>query len=640
MSANGIVKIALLASGALTCAGALAAPAIDSISPTAQRVHERIVLRGSGFGAYEPGVSQVTFTAAGGGATTAAGVPYVWRDDYISVRVPAGGTNGPVSLGGVEVSVTMSDGTSAPMSAVIISAGGASFDLFEKSRLVSDVDVSGFLGDGDFNKARTKDADVADVNGDGYPDIIDNNSNNLGNGTHEVLRINRLGLFFTPINFEPVTASDTNGPFITTVLPDGNYVGDAVSYDADFIDLNNDDLPDWVQAASQANTFVRVAMNNFGGTPGRFVEDSNNWFPNPDFPSGSPDDIGHWDVNFDGFVDVLAAFRFSTRGQVYINGGGTTFSDTITASAPSGSMHDAFFTDFNDDGFPDVVLVNESGDAALFRNNRQLPVPAFNFVGSLNATGFAGSAGDFNADGLDDIIVVGTFSAVVFINNPAAPGNFSRRLLPGAEQFMYDVELADIDLDGDIDAIGTAVVTNPNDNIRVWLNDGAGNFTNATDPGTGVVFPDNGAYQRMSADVIDMDLDGDLDIYVTGADGTGVFGFGAVSNQFWENRSLGLSLDPTGNCPGDVTFEGAGATPGEQVVVLRGTGLRPRRLPLISPCPGLPLGLQGVEVLTVFTADGNGNFGGDLSVPAANCGAFVQAVELASCRGTSVDSLP
>ncbi|MEM9384451.1 MAG: VCBS repeat-containing protein [Pseudomonadota bacterium] len=639
MTANRIASIALLGS-VLASAGALAVPAIDSVSPTAQRVHERIVLRGSGFGTYQPGVSQVTFTAAGGGAVTAGGVPYVWRDDYISIRVPAGGTNGPVSLGGVQVSVTMADGTSAPVAAEIISAGGATFDLFEKTRLDDDFDVSGFLGDGNFNTARTKDADVADINGDGYPDIIDNNSNNQGNGTHEVLRINRLGLFFTPINFEPVNAADTDGPFVTTVLPGGNFVGDAVSYDADFIDLNNDDLPDWVQAASQANTFVRVVMNNFNGVPGRFVEDSNNWFPNPDFPSGSPDDIGHWDVNFDGFVDVLAAFRFSTRGQVYINGGGTTFSNTITASAPSGSMHDAFFTDFNDDGFPDVVLVNESGDAALFRHNGQLPVPNFVFNGFLDATGFAGSAGDFNADGLDDIIIVGSFSSVVFINNPLAPGNFTRRVLPGAEQFTYDVELADIDLDGDIDAIGTSVVTNPNDNIRVWVNDGTGNFTNATDPGTGVVFPDNGAYQRMSADVIDMDLDGDLDIYITGADGTGVFGFGAVANQFWENRSLGLSLNPTGNCPGIVNFDGTGATPGARVILLRSDGLRPRVLPAASPCPGLPLGLEGINVLNVFTADGSGNFGGDLNVPAPNCGSFVQAVELASCRGTSVDSLP
>ncbi|MEO0972877.1 MAG: VCBS repeat-containing protein, partial [Pseudomonadota bacterium] len=398
-------------------------------------------------------------------------------------------------------------------------------------------------------------------------------------------------------------------------------------------------LPDWVQAASQANTFVRVAINNFGG-PGQFVEASRTWFPNPNFPSGSPDDIGHADVNFDGFVDVLAAFRFSTSGQVYINDQGNTFSDTVTVSGPSGSMHDGFFTDFNADGFPDVVLVNESGDAALFRHNGQLPVPAFQFVRSLDATGFAGAAGDFNADGLDDIIIVGSFSAVVFINNPLAPGNFTRRVLPGAEQFTYDVELADVDLDGDIDAIGAAVVTNRNDNIRVWLNNGNGTFTNATDPGTLEVFPDNGPYQRLSADIVDMDLDGDLDVYITGADGTGVFGFGAVANQFWENRTLGLSMDPTGSCPGTVNLDGRGATPGAQVIVLTGDSLRARELPEGSPCPGLRLGLRGLSVLSVFTADAEGNFGGDLNAAAGECGAFVQAVELATCRGASIDSLP
>lgn len=617
---------------------ALAMPVVDEITPQRQRVHERVALHGSGFGAYAPGVSQVTFS--GGGDTTVAGLPYVWRDDYIELRVPVGDLNGPVAKGNVDVRVINADGASNAAAMEIIFVPGAGLDFFEKTRLVNDEDVSGFLGDPDFNKARTKDADVADINNDGYPDIIDNNSNNLGNNTHEVAYLNRNGLYFVPVNWEPRTSGDTDGPFLTFVPPGGTYPEDAVAYDGDWVDLNNDGLKDWVQAASRANAQVRVAINNLQGNPGRFLEATNTWQMNPNYPSTSPDDISHVDVNFDGFIDVLAAFRFSTFGQVYLNNGGNTFAPTINVSGASGSMHDGFFVDYDGDGFWDVILVNENGNSARLRNNGNLPIPGFVSDGTVNKSGFSGSSGDFNADGLDDLVIAGSLSASVFINLPGNPGTFIERSLPDVEMFTYDVELADIDTDGDVDIIGAAIVTNANDNIRVWLNDGGGNFTNATFPGSRTVFPDNAAYQRLSADVIDMDNDGDLDFYVTGADGTGLFGFGAVTNQFWENRTLGMSLDPTGNCPGEVTFDGRGATAGGQVILLRGTSLQARELGDGSPCPGLRLGIQGFNVLAVLAADGQGNFGFSANVGGGFCGQFVQAIEVATCTSTSVDSVP
>jgi hypothetical protein len=623
---------------------AVAMPVIDEVSPPRQRVYERVKLTGSGFGAYQPGVSRVVFSAPGGGAATVAGLPYVWRDDYIEIRVPVGGPSGPVAKGPVNVTVINAQGISNPGGLQIIFVpGGTGLDFFEKTRLVNNAEVSGVFGDEDFNKARTKDADVGDINNDGYPDIIDNNSNNQGNNTHEVVRLNRLGLFFGAINFEPVDMADTDGPFLTTVPQvGGNYVGDAVAYDGDWVDLNNDGFLDWVQAASRVNAQVRVAINNFLDVPGRFLESTNTWLVNPNYPSSSPDDIGHADINFDGFVDVVAAFRFSSSAQVYLNDNGATFSPTITTTAQSGSMHDAFFTDYNGDGSYDVVLVNESGNSALFRNNGNLPVPGFTADGTISEAGFAGAAADLTGNGLDDLIISGSnSSASVFINDPQNPGNFTERVLPDAEQFTYDMEPADIDLDGDVDLIGVAVVTNNNDNIRVWLNDGNGVFTNATSPGSQVVFPDNGSYQRMSADVIDMDNDGDLDFYVTGADGSGVFGFGAVANQFWENRAFGMSLNPVGtNCPGPITLEGRGATPGATVILVRGTTLQPRELGPQSPCPGLRLGLQGFNVFSVRTADASGDFSFTANAPAQLCGQFIQAFELASCSSTSVDSLP
>lgn len=638
------MRLGAAAAAALSLsATALAVPVIENIDPARQRVHERIVLRGSGFGSYVPGVSRVLFIGEGGTKTTLGGLPYAWRDDYIEIRVPVGDRNGgPVAKGPVAVRVVNADGPSNSSVMQILVSPNNALEFIEKTRLVDNADVSGFLGDGTFNQARTKDADVADINGDGYPDIIDNNSNNIGNDTHEVVYLNRFGLYFTPVNFEPRSAGDTDGPFLTTVPQNGVYPEDAVAYDGDWVDLTNDGLPDWVQAASRSNAQVRVVINGFQGQLGRFLESTRVWQVNPDYPSTSPDDISHVDVNFDGFVDVLAAFRFSPSAQLYLNDGGSTFGTSLTVSGANGSMHDGFFADYNADGFWDVILVNESGSASRLRNNGALPVPGFVLDGTVNESGFSGMAADFNADGVDDLAIAGAFdsNASVFINDPQNPGTFTKRSLPDVEQFTYDLEAADIDLDGDVDVIGTAVVTNANDNIRVWINDGTGVFSNATSPGTRDLFPTNGPYQRMSADVIDMDDDGDLDLYITGADGTGVFGFGAVTNQFWENRALGLSIGVSGTCPGTVTFDGQGATAGQPVILLRGAALQGRELPPGTPCPGLRLALQGFNVLSGTRAAPDGTFTIQADVPAQACGQFVQAIQFAGCASTSVSSIP
>lgn len=636
---TSLLACALLTGSLVAPIATFAMPQLDSVEPAAQRVYERVVLRGQGFGNYDPGVSEVLFVAAGGGGNVvAAGVPHVWRDDFISVRVPVGDGDGPVAKGAVDVQVITGDGSSGTAPLEIIFVSGASLDFIEKSDIVNDLDISGYLGAETSNMARTKDAEFGDINGDGFIDVIDNNSNNQSNGTHEVARLNREGMFFSPVSWEPLNQSDT-GNFLVFVPPNGNYVADAVVYDADLIDLNNDGLPDWVQAASGSNIDVRVAINNFQGRPGRFLEATNAWLPNPNFPSGSPDDVGHVDVNFDGFLDVGVAFRFSNRGQVYVNQNGQTFGTTIDVISSAGSMHDIFFLDANADGFPDIVMVNESGNAPLLLHNGNVNNPAWAQSTTLSITGFAGLAADLNGDGLDDVAIVGSNQASVFINNPASPGSFVERSLSGTVQFMYDVEAGDIDLDGDIDLASAAVVTSANNSARIYENDGNGFFTNLTNPGADVILPGIASYQRLSVDLFDVDNDHDLDLYLTGADGIGVFGFGAVANQFWESRILGFSIDPQGSCPGAATLTGKGATPNGVVGVLQGTapGLR---VFAAGPCAGTTFAVQNLSVLGITIADADGEFQVPINLAGGDCNTTIQAIDATSCAVTSVDSLP
>ena len=523
--------------------------AIDSISPPEQRVHEIITLRGEGFGSFAVGVSEVTF--ADDQLTIHSATPYVWRDDFIQVRIPVGeridGINHSIPKTQLEVRVIGVKGTSTPHPFKVITAPGALLSFVERTEIVNNVDVSTFLGDPNLNMARVKDADIGDANGDGYPDLIDDTSNNLGNDTHAVLRINNAGKNFSAIAMEPLTPND-NGKFATTVPPDGCYVGDAISYDADFVDLTNDGLPEWVQAAAGGGgSRVRILVNNYRGVPGRFLEDTATWIPNPSFP-GSPDDICHADVDHDGFVDISVGVRFSSQVQVFVNDGGTTFDPAMILSAPSGSMHDTFFIDANHDGHLDVVGVSESGSSRLFMNTGD-PDLSFELAQAINFAGLAGIAADFNADGFDDFTLVRNGAGAVFMNDPNNPGTFTQTSLPGISGHAYDVEVGDIDLDGAVDIIAAVITTIANSAVNVWMGNGDGTFDHLTAAGAVAVFPGLGNYQRLSADLIDFDMDGDLDLYLTGADGQNVgFGFGAVPNQFFENTlRCAADLDGDGN---------------------------------------------------------------------------------------------
>lgn len=87
-------------------------------------------------------------------------------------------------------------------------------------------------------------------------------------------------------------------------------------------------------------------------------------------------------------------------------------------------------------------------------------------------------------------------------------------------------------MDGDIDIVGVALNGSSPGQVRIWLNDGRGSFTslNGKSP-----LPNHVDNQRLSADLIDYDNDGDPDLYITGGDGQSPDCFGCVPNQFFEN---------------------------------------------------------------------------------------------------------
>ena len=577
--------------------GGAQAQSIERIDPPRQRVHDFVTIHGTGFGTTQ-GPGRVVFHGPSGEFD--AGKAYVWRDTMIKVRVPVGarigGTNTPIDLTPLSVVVETAGGDSPGEAFQVISASGT-LEFVELTEIDSDVDVSAALGSPNMNLARTKDAEIGDVNGDGYPDILDNNSTNVDNGTFSALHVNNQDKTFRAQAWEPRNSGDSvSGGFAATIPMGVEHFGNGVSYDADFADVDGDGYDDLIHTSTMGGGTNRVRIFlNTPSNPGRFIESTATWAPNAVFLAGQyPDDLDHADVDGNGWVDFLVTLRKrddlvpNSVTKVFFNDG-STFGSFVEVDAPDNvSTHDAFFIDADRDGDEDLFLCNETDGAVsqLFVNNGSTnpytgaPV-TFSFASNVGATA------DFNADGWPDFVLA-KGGVRVFLNLRTNPPTFnSGTALSGAGSGQYyDVEVGDIDLDGDVDIVGVTLASNSDNSVRIWRNDGSGGFSAFSIPGDPSGLPGLGDYQRLSADLLDLDRDGDLDLYVAGADGQSVGPgvIGDVPNQLYENLLQGFDIvSPTQWQPA----YGGSETAGRKVLV---------RIRSTTPILGLGIGTFTVRV--------------------------------------------
>jgi hypothetical protein len=204
------------------------------------------------------------------------------------------------------------------------------------------------------------------------------------------------------------------------------------------------------------------------------------WFESP----SNPQDLNAWkshligsarwimscepvDMDGDGDVDVL----FSDRSVVawYENVGlpgntGTSWARHVIGSVPSTRWLD--YADVNNDGLSDVVATNPRGNspAYWFRRmdsaGRQWHATAITIQGRRPASGQtqAVSIGDLDRDGSADLVftTIGRGSCVYWVqfSQSAATGLATPHAVSLTGNGKYDnVKVVDIDLDGDLDIV-------------------------------------------------------------------------------------------------------------------------------------------------------------------------------------------
>jgi hypothetical protein len=269
----------------------------------------------------------------------------------------------------------------------------------------------------------------------------------------------------------------------SSTLPPSTH--DTECLDATFVDIDADgDLDVFLANENRAN----VLLDNDG--TGRLTDVSDARLPRA---SRDSEDAAAFDADGDGDSDLIVVSEDDQTNEYYLNDGNGTFSDHPIGLPVTGVSNAIAFGDVDDDQDVDIVIGNDGQNFLLLNQGMG-----------------------------------------VFVDNTLAA-------LPALSDETQDLELGDVDGDGDLDL----VVANEDDN-RLLLNDGLGHFTAAPPDAIPLIGPE----ETRDVDLADVDQDGDLDLFFGNVHLTQ----GApAQNRLLINDGTGVFLDETDSrLPSDI----------------------------------------------------------------------------------------
>lgn len=218
------------------------------------------------------------------------------------------------------------------------------------------------------------------------------------------------------------------------------------------------------------------------------------------------------DVDGDGDLDVVVAVEHGPNALYLNEGGGRLVWRPGAFGDREADNEHVRAADFNRDGHLDVVFVAESDERTqLFLGDGRGGFVDASDTLPRGSQGNGLAVGDVDGDGLPDIVIGNTGDGAparnfLWLNDPRQPGRFidaTATHLPDLDAHAQGIALADIDGDGDLDM----VIANERPPNRLWINDGSGRFSDATDR-LELLVP----METREAHVFDADGDGHPDI--------------------------------------------------------------------------------------------------------------------------------
>ena len=248
------------------------------------------------------------------------------------------------------------------------------------------------------------------------------------------------------------------------------------------------------------------------------------------------------DYDRDGFVDLYVGNYCSTRfNELYHNNGNGTFTKITTTpiSMQQGNGVGATWADYDNDGFPDLFVPdNHQLKNQLYHNdgNGNFSAVTNNPIVNDGGASVASCWGDIDGDGDLDLFVANSnvlFGNYLYRND--GNGKFTRleKSNTTAGGHSHGCNFVDIDNDGDLDLY----VCNDEGVKFLYLNDGAGNFTAKTDE---VLNVDYG--YSFANSWSDFDRDGDMDVAIATHSNQKNFLFTNNTNSISKNNWISIKL--------------------------------------------------------------------------------------------------
>lgn len=279
---------------------------------------------------------------------------------------------------------------------------------------------------------------------------------------------------------------------------------DTKCLDATFVDVDGDgDLDVFLGNEHREN----LLLENDG--TGRLTDVSDDRIPRS---SRDSEDVAAFDFDRDGDIDLIIVSEDDRTNEYYLNDGTGWFSDHPSGLPVDGVSNAIAFGDIDNDHDIDLVIGNDGQNALLLNDGTGRFVDATsNALPPVHDETQDVELGDVDRDGDLDLLVANEDDNRLLLNDghgrftEAPPGALP---LVGPEE-TRDVDLADIDLDGDLDIFfGNVHLTKgaPAQN-RLLINDGTGMFADET-----VSRLPTDIDNTMDGDFVDIDGDGDLDL--------------------------------------------------------------------------------------------------------------------------------
>ncbi|MCB0542641.1 MAG: VCBS repeat-containing protein [Saprospiraceae bacterium] len=333
----------------------------------------------------------------------------------------------------------------------------------------------------------------------------------------------------------PLFSKVRNSPTATTA---------ADSRSANWVDVDNDgDLDLFISNGPQAGQNNMLYLNNGAGAFSPLSSD-------PLVQDGKPSDGASWaDFDNDGDVDCFTVNWYNVHNLLYSNDGAGHFTQ-ITTGAPvtdNGYSETAAWGDYDNDGKVDLYVTNSEGNKRnfLYHNEGNASFQRIT-TGSPVTDAFISRCvnwTDFDLDGDVDLFVTNENDQNEQLYRNNGNGNFikitSGDLVTDGGKTMSS-SWGDYDNDGDLDVF----LANDQGNNALFRNDGLGNFTKQS---SAPVTTSGG--NSFGSQWSDVDLDGDLDLFVTNS-----FWGGPWHNFLFINQGDGTFVRNTTEVP--VTDEG------------------------------------------------------------------------------------